>query len=123
MVLVLVLNGPLCDRNINLAKGRFKTSHVGKQLRQIFWACFHGDTRRTGLIPMHGDPTSPRGGVNSTVVRSTYSTYLPAILSNRSDAIFMHDNASTHTAHIVRDLLGDIGVEVTQWPPHSPDLK
>ncbi len=86
---------------------------MGKQLRQIFWACFHSDTRRTGLISMYGDPTSLRGGVNSTVVRSTYLTYLLAILSNRSDTIFMHDNASTHTAYIVRDLLGDIGVEVT----------
>jgi transposase len=88
----------------------------------MFWGCFNGDTRRTGLIPMHGDPDSPRGGVNSVVIRSTYSTYLPTIISNRSDAIFMHDNASTHTAYIVRNLLRDIGVEVMQWPPHSPDL-
>jgi transposase len=34
----------------------------------------------------------------------------------------MHNNTSTHTAYIVRDLLRDIGVEVMQWPPHSPDL-
>jgi transposase len=71
---------------------------------------------------MHRDPDSPRGGVNSVVIRSTYSTYLLTIISNRSDAIFMHDNASTHTAYIVRNLLRDIGVEVMQWPPHSPDL-
>lgn len=103
-------------------EGEIQQKPCGKQLRQMFWACFNGDTRRSGLIPMHGDPSSPRGGVTSLVVRSTYSTYLPVILSNRSFANFMHDNASTHTAHIVRDLLGDIGVEVMQWPPHSPDL-
>jgi transposase len=103
-------------------EGEIHEKPCGKQIRQMFWACINGDTRRTGLIPMDGDPESPRGGVTSRVIQSTYSTYLPSILSNRSDAIFMHDNASTHTAHIVRDLLNEIDVEVMQWPPHSPDL-
>lgn len=103
-------------------EGEIQQKPCGKQLRQMFWAYFNGDTRRTGLIPMQRDRTSSRGSVTSTVVRSTYSTYLPAILSNRSNAIFIHNNASTHTTCIVRDLLGDIGVEVMQWPPHSPDL-
>jgi transposase len=88
----------------------------------MFWAYFNSDTRRTSLIPIDGDPDSPRSGVNSIVVRATYSTYLPVILLSRSNAIFMHNNTSTHTAYIVRDLLRDIGVEVMQWPPHSPDL-
>lgn len=110
-------------RPIHQAKeGEILQKPCGKQLRQMFWACFNGDTRRTGLIAMHGDPESARGGVTSTIIRLTYSTYLPTLLSNRSDAIFMHDNASTHTAHIVRDLLRDLGVEVMRWPPHSPDL-
>jgi hypothetical protein len=61
---------------------------------------------------MHGDPESARGSVTTNVVRSTYSAYLPTVLSNRSDAIFMHDNASTHTAYIVRNLLRGLGVEV-----------
>jgi transposase len=74
-------------------EGEVQEKPCGKQIRQMFWGCFNGDTRRTGLIPMHGDPDSPRGGVNSIVIRSTYSTYLPTIISNRSNAIFMHDNA------------------------------
>jgi hypothetical protein len=46
----------------------------------MFWAYFNSDTRRTSLIPIDGDPDSPRSGVNSIVVRATYSTYLPVIL-------------------------------------------
>lgn len=34
----------------------------------------------------------------------------------------MHDNASVHTAYIVRDALQEMGIRVMDWPPHSPDL-
>jgi hypothetical protein len=61
---------------------------------------------------MHGDPKSARGSVTTNVVQSTYSTYVPTVLLNRSNTIFMHNNASTHTAYIVRNLLRGLGVEV-----------
>jgi transposase len=31
-------------------------------------------------------------------------------------------DAPTHTAHVVRDALRDIEIEIMDWPPHSPDL-
>ena len=34
----------------------------------------------------------------------------------------MQDNAPIYTAHIVRDLLQEIGVIIMIWPPYSPDL-
>lgn len=34
----------------------------------------------------------------------------------------MHDNALTHRARIVQDLLVELGTEVMEWPPYSPDL-
>jgi transposase len=34
----------------------------------------------------------------------------------------MHDSASVHTAHIVRNILRDMGIRVMIWPPYSPDL-
>lgn len=37
-------------------------------------------------------------------------------------AIFMQDNAPTHTAHIIRDLLAEQSFELMIWPPKSPDL-
>ncbi|KAJ5737298.1 uncharacterized protein N7483_002423 [Penicillium malachiteum] len=35
-----------------------------KGVKQMFWAAFSGSRRHTGLIPLSGDPDSPRGGVN-----------------------------------------------------------
>lgn len=66
---------------------------------------------------MRRDLNSPRSGVTSVVVHltySTYSTYLLTIISNRSNAIFMHDNTSTYIAHIVRDLLRDLDIDVIE---------
>lgn len=93
----------------------------GKQIRQMFWAAFSGDIRRTGLIPLYGNSDSERGGIDSSVIcELVIST--PTLL-NQPNAIFMHDNAPVHTAYIVRELLDDLGIEVMDWPPHSPDLK
>ena len=47
-------------------------------------------------------------------------SHLPAILLPGD--ILIHDGASTHTAHIVRVILAEMGVIVMVWPPYSPDL-
>jgi transposase len=94
--------------------------HRGKQVKQMFWAAFSAD-RRTGLIPLFGDPNSERGGVNRFVIEELYRRVLPTLLS-AEDGIFMHDNAPTHTAIVLREALEDMQIEVMVWPPHSPDL-
>ncbi|KAJ1301366.1 hypothetical protein OPQ81_008631 [Rhizoctonia solani] len=38
------------------------------------------------------------------------------------DFMFMHDNASSHKAGLVRNWLADKGIKVLEWPAHSPDL-
>ena len=95
--------------------------HRGKQVKQMFWAAFSGAERRTGLIPLFGDARSERGGVNRFVIEELYRRILPILMVNE-DGIFQHDNAPTHTAHVVRDALIKMGIEVMEWPPHSPDL-
>lgn len=86
----------------------------------MFWAAFSA-TRRTGLIPLFGDPESERGGINRFVIEELYRRVLPTLLP-AEDGIFMHDNAPTHTAYVVRDALQEMEIEVMIWPPHSPDL-
>lgn len=39
-----------------------------------------------------------------------------------SSFIFQQDNASIHTAEIIRNFLNEVGVEQLFWPPCSPDL-
>jgi transposase len=93
----------------------------GKQVKQMFWAAFSGATRRTGLVPLFRNPESNRRGIDSTVIRDLYVRVLPTLFLNR-DGIFQQDNASTHTAYIVRDALQELGIEVMEWPAKSPDL-
>lgn len=95
---------------------------LGKQLRQMFWASFSGDTRRTGFEPLFGHLESARGEINAIRILETYQRYLPVLISDPHEAIFMHDGASTHTANIVRDWLCEQRFEVMEWPPYSPDL-
>ncbi|BDD59129.1 hypothetical protein MAP00_009280 [Monascus purpureus] len=85
----------------------------------MFWAAF-GFDRRTGLLPLDGDPESAHGGVTAWVIHGVYETFLPEFLHNGD--IFMHGGASVHRAYIIRDLLAEMGVEVMEWPPYSPDL-
>lgn len=79
----------------------------------MFWAAFSGVTRRTGLIPLFGDPESECGGINRFVIRDLYLQILPILLSNEG-SIFQHDIAPTHTAHVVRDALRDMDIEVIE---------
>lgn len=87
----------------------------------MFWAAYSGAPRRTGLIPLFRDPNSERGGINRFVIRDLYLRIL-LILINNEHGIFQHDNAPTHTVLVVREALEEMGIEVMEWPPHSPDL-
>jgi transposase len=87
----------------------------------MFWAAFSGSSRRTSLIPLFGDPSIGRGGVNRFVIRDLYTRVLPTLILNR-DGIFQQDNARTHTAIVVREALREIGITVMDWPAKSPDL-
>lgn len=87
----------------------------GKQTKQMVWAAFSGSTRRTGLVPLFGNPESARGGIDRFVSRDLYRRILPTLLANQ-DGIFQQDNASTHTALIVREALQEMGIAVMEWP-------
>jgi transposase len=86
--------------------------YVQKGVKQMLWAAF-GHKLHTGLIPLHGS-------VNRFQIRDLYAAILPDFL--QPGDIFMHDNASSHTAHIVRDLLRELGITVMIHPAYSPDL-
>ena len=68
----------------------------------MLWAAF-GWNRRTGLIPLNGDPLATRNGVSSWVIRELYRAYLPDIMEEGGE--FMHDGAGPHRGNIVKDIL------------------
>jgi hypothetical protein len=94
----------------------------GKQVKQMLWAAFCGQPYRSGLIPLNGYPESPRGGVSSRIIDALYRRVLLTLLSSVDNAIFQQDNALVNTAYLVRDTLTELGFEVMEWPPYSPDL-
>ena len=75
----------------------------------MFWAGF-GEDIRTGLVPLDGDPEAPRGGVTARVIRELYRAWLPEFVHEGD--IFMKDSASVHRAHIVRDILNKLNIQV-----------
>ena len=91
----------------------------GKGVKKMLWAAF-GHDRRTGLVPLDGDPNSAKGGVTSFVIRDLYTYFLPEIMVEGGE--FMHDGASVHTARIIRTLLAEMQIRVMKWPAFSPDL-
>lgn len=93
----------------------------GKQTKQIVWACFLGAPRKTGLIPLIGDPNATRKGIIKEVIYDLYQRILPTLLANE-DAIFQHDNAPMYTAYIIQGLLREMNLDVIDWPLYSPDL-
>jgi transposase len=91
----------------------------GKGVKKMLWAAF-GHDRRTGLVPLDGDPEAARGGVSSWVIKELYQAFLPDIMV--PDGEFMHDGAGPHRGHIVKDILREMNIRVMSWPPYSPDL-
>jgi [histone H3]-lysine36 N-dimethyltransferase SETMAR len=89
-----------------------------KVLASAFWD-------RKGMILLEFLP------YGNTVNADRYCEYLKKLkraIQNRrrglltSGVIFLHDNATPHTANKTKDLLTKFGWDVLNHPPHSPDL-
>lgn len=85
----------------------------------MVWAAF-GGFGSSQFIVMDRDPASKRGGFSAQSyldgpLQELGSFYTP-------DLLFMQDNASIHTARVVKEQLAEWEISVIQWPPWSPDL-
>lgn len=91
----------------------------GKQKTQMFWGAFcYG--KRSPLVIMERDPTARKNEYTAKSYRKILDEHLAPIMDD--DAIYMHDGASIHTAHIIRDWLRDHMITIMNWPAYSPDL-
>lgn len=52
---------------------------TGNGVKQMFWAGFTHN-RRSGLVPLDGDPDSQQGGVTGLIMPKDYKSYLPGLV-------------------------------------------
>ena len=76
----------------------------------MVWACFGGDGRKSDLIFMPGNPEAKQERVTSTVYLEVLEEQMPMLW--KPGLIYMQDEASIHTAHIIKRWLADNGIEV-----------
>jgi hypothetical protein len=81
-------------------------------VKKFFWAALRRYSFCTGLLPLNEDSKSARGGVIAWVISEVYRAFLSTIV--RPGDTFMQDEASVHTAHIIRQLLTELGVTVIE---------
>jgi hypothetical protein len=92
----------------------------GKNKTVMVWACFNGDGRKSDLVFMPGDPDAPRGGVSAAVYVEIIEEQLPFLWE--PGLLFMQDGAGIHRAKILKASLLEMGIDVVDWPPYSPDM-
>ena len=61
-----------------------------------------------------------RGGYSVSSYIEVLEDNIPTIYE--SGFFFMQDNAPIHTARKVREWFEEMGIDVLEWPPYSPDL-
>jgi transposase len=97
---------------------------TGCQPSQMVWASIwldeRGRARRSPLVIMERDPTSPGHGYTAW----SYCRALEkGLLRNyRAGDRFQQDNARIHTARTTVDFMQQHGIWVVPFPPYSPDL-
>ena len=60
-----------------------------KGIKKMFWAGFIHD-RRTGLVPLDGDPMSRRGGVTSSIIHTLTSHFSLALYNQEIFLCMIH---------------------------------
>ena len=83
-------------------------------------AAFWGYGERSDLLILERDFDSKKNGYSA----NSYLALLEElVVPNYTDGlIFMQDNAPIHTAKKVKEWFEERGINVTDWPPYSPDL-
>jgi transposase len=100
-------------------KEMIDTYKKGKDISVMVWgAIWVGG--RSDLYIMDRDEASKKNGYSANSYVEVLEDQLPTIWS--PGMLFMQDNASIHTAKVVKDWFENSGIPVLDWPPYSPDL-
>lgn len=94
-------------------------SHVKAPISIMVWAAIHKGGR-SDLIIMERDPAAPRNGYSAnSYIKALIDGLLPIHFGDRE---FQQDNAPIHKKASIDEWFACHGIEVIDWPPHSPDL-
>lgn len=96
-----------------------KGDHVKPTISMMFWAGIW-PTGRTSILSMTRDQTARKKGYSGWSYRKVLGEgLLPHYDGTR---VFQQDNARIHTSEATMTWLLEYGIELLDWPPHSPDL-
>ena len=91
-------------------------SWIDLEVEGLSWSGAVSQHHRTKFVVIAG---------NLNAVHYREDILLPHVvpfLQAHPDMTLQHENATSHTAHFVRDFLQDRNVSVLPWPAKSPDL-
>ena len=86
----------------------------------MIWACFEDDDQKSDLVFMSDDSDAKQKKIISAVYLKILKEQMPTLWE--SDLIYMQDEASIHTAHIIKRWLADNEIEVMNWSFYFSDL-
>ena len=69
---------------------------------------------------MEWDSDSKKNGYSANSYLKVIEEQLPTIWE--PGLTFMQDNASVHTARKIQAWFEEMSIDITDWPPFSPDL-
>lgn len=99
-------------------RGQIVTAKKGGGGKMLLWGCVTNE----GV----GDLSWIPGTINSEKYVDVLQSYVLQSWDyyglDRRKLIFQHDNASVHTAQVVKNFLNKSNIDVLEWPPNSPDL-
>jgi hypothetical protein len=96
-----------------------ETYKKGKDIKAMIWGTIWIGGR-SNVVIMERDPFTKKNGYTAASYIAVLEEEMPQWYE--PGMVFMQDNAPIHKAQKIKDWLEIHGVEVTEWPPYSPDL-
>ena len=86
----------------------------------MIWACFEDDDQKSDLVFMSDDSEAKWRKITSAVYLKVLEEQMSTLWE--SDLIYMQNEASIHTAHIIKRWLANNEIEVIDWSLYSLNL-
>ena len=105
-------------------KSRSPTIKRPRSVRKTMIACFFGKSGHLATVLLRTDGQSMRTGtcITASRKRKVFEVWCQRHPQMGLCGLFLHDNASVHTAATTVDFLNDSEVQLLPHPPYSPDL-